>query len=187
MMRRTRTRPVRLQNRIGGAVSACVTLLLALGTHGSAAGCSPDVAPSATQYVAFSESDPVQPALRTRIYVGMWTSHVRDPARGVDANSLLGVAWRGWFGGTFINSYGDRAVSAGLQRNFTRTADKSLTASVGYRAGVVTGYDERFLPLAERTPVMPFAQLIGAIDHRKIGAELAYAGLTASVIVSWKL
>jgi hypothetical protein len=170
--------------RTGRTLSAWAALLFMAAGPASAARDAADalVVPSAS-----IAADSVQPALKTRIYVGMWTSHVRDPGRGLETNSLLGVAWRGWFGGTFINSYGDRAVSAGMQRGITRTAERPLTASLGYRAGIVTGYDERFLALAERTPVVPFAQLIGGIDHQRVGAEVAFAGLTASVIVSWKL
>ncbi|MBR9988449.1 MAG: hypothetical protein KFH98_01780 [Gemmatimonadetes bacterium] len=124
-------------------------------------------------------------ALRTRFYVGMWTSHVRDPARGLDGNAMVGGSYRGFFGATFVNSYGDRALAAGIQRGITQ-ANRSVTTSLGYRVGLVTGYDERFLPIAAHTPLIPFAQIVGGLDHRRFGAELAYAGLTASVLLSVK-
>lgn len=134
---------------------------------------------------ATDDDDAVAEALRTRFYVGMWTSHVRDPARGLDGNALVGGSYRGFFGATFVNSYGDRALAAGIQRGITQ-ANRSFTTSLGYRVGMVTGYDERFLPIAAHTPLIPFAQIVGGLDHRRVGAELAYAGLTASVLLSVK-
>lgn len=131
--------------------------------------------------------DVVGHARRTRFYVGMWTSHVRYPGHGLDTNSLIGVAYRGYFGGTFINSYGDRAVAAGIQRNITSPRQSTIATALGYRAGLVTGYDERFLPIAARTPVIPFMQVVGSIDYSRLGVELAYAGLTTSVLVSFRL
>lgn len=133
------------------------------------------------------EADTSAAAFRTRIYFGMWTSHVRDPGAGLDANSLIGVAFRGFYGATFINSYGDRAVTAGIQRSFTAPKDGRLTTALGYRLGLVTGYDERLFGIAGKTPVLPLVQLVGNLDHRKFGMELAYSGLAMSVLVNWKL
>lgn len=130
--------------------------------------------------------EPTPPARQTRIYLGMWTSHLLDPGRGLDANSLVGVAVRGYYGATFVNSYGDRAVALGLQRTLVASRGGARPA-LGYRAGLVTGYDERFLGVAAKIPAIPFGQLVGSIDLKSAGIELAYAGLVASVIVSWRL
>jgi hypothetical protein len=127
-------------------------------------------------------ADSLKPAaMRTRLYLGMWSTHLRHLDEGVDGNSLLGIAYRGYFGATFINSWGDRALAAGVQRSFTRPQRGPLTTALGYRAGLVTGYDERFLSLAGKTPVLPFAQVVGSLDYRRIGVEVAYAGIVVSV------
>lgn len=131
--------------------------------------------------------DRLPAATLTRVYVGMWTSHVREPQRGLDANSLIGMAYRGFYGATFVNSYGDRAYAAGVQRSTTPSRRAALKTAIGYRAGLVTGYDERFLPLAARVPAVPFVQVVGSVDHGRLGAELAYAGLVASVLISCRL
>lgn len=134
------------------------------------------------------EADPDTPAaFHTRIYFGMWTSHVRDPGGGLDANSLIGLAFHGFYGATFTNSYGERSVAAGIQRSFTSPKDGSLTTALGYRVGLVTGYDQRFLGVAGKTPALPFAQLVGSLDHRKLGVELAYSGLAVSVLLNWRM
>jgi hypothetical protein len=125
-------------------------------------------------------------AALTRVYLGMWTSHVREPARGLDANSLIGLAVRGYYGATFVNSYGNRAFAAGIQRTITARQGRAVRSALGYRAGLVTGYDERFLPVAASVPAIPFAQVVGSLDHRSLGVELAYAGVVASLLVNWR-
>jgi hypothetical protein len=51
---------------------------------------------------------------------------------------------------------------------------------VGYRAGLITGDDERFIPLAGKTPVIPMVQPLLTVDRRRLGAELSYSGVIAS-------
>jgi hypothetical protein len=126
-------------------------------------------------------------ALRTRIYFGMWSTHILDINRGLGANSLIAVAWRGWFGGTFINSFGDRAVAIGLQRSFTPARTGAITTALGYRAGIVSGYDRRFFGIGQMSPLLPFAQLTGSLDCRNLGLELAYTGIVASVMLNVRL
>lgn len=127
------------------------------------------------------------PAMRTRVYLGMWSTHLGHLDDGVDKNSLIGVAYHGYFGVTFINSWGDRAVAGGIQRSLTAPQRGTWQPALGYRLGLVTGYDERFLAIAEKTPVLPFAQVVGSVDYHNVGFELAYAGIVASVIANWRL
>jgi hypothetical protein len=126
-------------------------------------------------------------AMRTRVYVGMWSTHLRDLNRGLGANSLIGLAYRGFFGATFVNSYGNRAVSVGLQRSFSAPKDGAVTTALGYRVGIITGYDDRFLGIGDKLPALPFAQLVAGMDIRNVGVELAYAGIVASVTLNWRL
>jgi hypothetical protein len=117
----------------------------------------------------------------------MWSTHFRDLGGGVTGNSLLGVAFRGYYAATFINSFGDRAVAAGIQRTFTAPRDGAFTKALGYRAGLVTGYDERFFGIGDKVPALPFAQLVGSVDYRNLGVELGYAGIVGSLVVNWRL
>lgn len=126
------------------------------------------------------------PALSTRVYLAMVTAHVRDPSSGAQWNSLVGVSARGFYGATFLNSYGDRGFAGGIQRSLTTGSNSTTRTGLGYRVGVVTGYDERFLAIASSLPALPFAQLLASLDHRNVGVELAYAGLVASVLMSWR-
>lgn len=128
------------------------------------------------------------PAMETRLYVGMWTSHLRNLRRGMEANSLLGIAYRGFYGATFINSFGDRAIAAGVQRTLApANPDSSPMAALGFRAGFLTGYDERFIAIAGKTPVLPFVQLVGILQQQRLGVEVAYSGVVASLMLSCRL
>lgn len=126
-------------------------------------------------------------AMQTRIYFGMWSTHLRDINRGLGGNSLIGLAYRGYYGATFINSFGDRAITAGLQRSFSPGRTSALATAVGYRAGLITGYDERFFGIGDKVPALPFVQIVGSLDWHKLGVELAYAGIVASVAMNMRL
>lgn len=132
------------------------------------------------------DSAQARSAAASRLYVGMWTTHLRDVRRGLDSNALIGLALKGYYGATFINSFGDRSFALGIERIWIR-GEGSFSVSLGYRAGLVAGYDERLMPFAGKTPVLPMAQVVGNLDHRKLGIDLAYAGVVASLSLSYRL
>lgn len=121
------------------------------------------------------------------VYLGMWTSHFRHFREGLASNWLVGVGWRGYYAGTFINSYGNRAFAAGIERTVVRGVSGSLIPMFGYRLGLVSGYDRRFLSLAAKTPVLPMAQLTGALEMGPTGVGVAWSGLVASLIPSFHI
>jgi len=116
-----------------------------------------------------------------RLHVGMWTSHLTRVRHGVEANWLVALGWRGLYGGTFVNSFGDRAFAAGIERFVTRAGGGTVTRGVGYRLGLVTGYDERLMGLAGKTPVLPALQVIGDVAVGRTGLELAWTGKVATM------
>ncbi|MGH7574383.1 MAG: hypothetical protein ACREM1_04535 [Longimicrobiales bacterium] len=125
-------------------------------------------------------------AMQTRLYFGMWSTHLRDLNHGMASNSMVGFAFRGFYGATFINSFGDRAVAGGLQRSFSPPRVGNITTWLGYRVGLITGYDERLFGIGDKLPVVPFAQFTAGIDVRNFGIELGYAGVVASVMMSYR-
>ncbi|MBI4421016.1 MAG: hypothetical protein HY560_09340 [Gemmatimonadetes bacterium] len=129
-------------------------------------------------------STPSVPGLR--IYVGMWSTHIRDIGRGLSNNWLVGLGWRGFYGGSFVNSFGNRSFTAGIQRSVARGADGAVVPSIGYRLGVLSGYDERFMSIASKTPVLPLAQVVGGLESGRTGVELGYAGLVATLGPSFR-
>jgi hypothetical protein len=119
-----------------------------------------------------------------RIYVGMWSTHLRDIGRGLRQNWLVAAGWRGWYGGTFINSFGDRSFVAGIERTVARGSGGPVIPGVGYRLGIVTGYDERFIGIAGRVPALPMAQVTGEVAVGPTAVEVGWAGLVASLVPS---
>jgi hypothetical protein len=122
-----------------------------------------------------------------RLYVGMWTIHFRDLDRGLDNNWAVGLSWGRLYGATFINSFGKRAYSVGVQRAVARWNSRLVSAGLGYRVGIVTGYDERLFPLAGETPVLPLFQPLITLDANRLGLELSYAGVIASAGLNVRL
>lgn len=115
-----------------------------------------------------------------RLYVGMVTLHFRDLDRGLDNNWLLGLSWGRIYGATLLNSFGNRSYTAGIQGTMKQWGPSKSAIGVGYRAGLITGYDERFIPLAGKIPVLPLVQPLLRVDGRRLGVELTYSGIIAS-------
>lgn len=115
------------------------------------------------------------------LYTGMWTMHLADPGRGVDQNWLLGLSWAGYYGATFVNSFGDRAFAVGREGPQRNARPLGLDASLGLRMGVVTGYDERFLSIAGKAPVLPLVQVHGGVRRRRTAVELSWTVMVVSV------
>jgi len=119
----------------------------------------------------------------SRIYLGMWTLHLNQNSRENDRwnNQLVGGVYNGVFGGTLLNSFSDRAFAGGIQRDWMQKAlSKNVSYSVGYRVGLITGYDARMASMASQSPVLPFAQLLSSVQYRNLGWEFAFAGVVLS-------
>jgi hypothetical protein len=115
-----------------------------------------------------------------RMYAGLWTVHFRDFERGVDNNWAIGATARNVYAATFINSYGTRSFTGGYQDVLTRWNPRPASVGIGYRAGLVTGYDERFMALAGRSPVVPLLQPLLIVERGGVGIEFTYSGVVAS-------
>jgi hypothetical protein len=164
-----------LRNRL--VVLFILSLFPALGAFAQA----PDATPSPAENTRSGKT------VERRLYVGMWTIHFRDLERGLDNNWLVALSWGRIYGGTFINSFGKRAYSVGMQRSVARWNLRIVSAGVGYRAGLVTGYNERLFRLAGETPVLPFVQPLIMLDANRLGLELSYSGVIASAGLNVRL
>jgi hypothetical protein len=132
-----------------------------------------------------SERD-TRPRQPTRLYFGMWTMHLRDDTIGLKNNWAIGLASHGFFGGTFMNSFGRRGFTGGLQRTIVSTEPAVVSASLGFRLGVVSGYDGRFMRLARETPVLPLLQPFVTIDVGHLGVEISYTFVIVSTAMSYR-
>ena len=90
------------------------------------------------------------------LYLGMVTVHLNlDSQRNDNWNTqLLGEDYKAYFSGTLINSFGDRTRVFGLQPYvFSQEISNDFNQNIGYRLGVISGYDQRITPAASETPL----------------------------------
>lgn len=101
--------------------------------------------------------------------------------RVVTRTSGFALQYSHWFAGTFINTFGDRSFIAAIERHWV-TADRgAVDFGLGYRVGLITGYDERLFSLAGHTPVLPLAGPVGWTHLGPIGVKLFWVYRAASI------
>lgn len=121
-----------------------------------------------------------------RLYFGMWTTHLKNDVVALQNNWVAGVTYHGFFGGTFLNSYGRRAFTGGLQRTYVLAVPRPIGVSAGFRLGFITGYDGRLIAAARHTPVLPLAQPFVSLDVTRVGFEVSYTIVVVSVAASYR-
>lgn len=115
-----------------------------------------------------------------RLYMGMWSYHFHHKKEQDWNNQLLAFSHQGFYGGTFINTHGDRVVTAGVQRAWLKArSNNNVRVEVGYRLGMMYGYT-RYLTLFG-TRFYPLLQVITDIDYQGFGIELSWAGVVTTV------
>ncbi len=106
-------------------------------------------APSGFRFLGHSYED-------DRLIGGIWAVHplARSFPR-IDATYGYGFNWNGFYGARLRNSYNRTTFTFGVERWWLRPRWWILEWGLGYRAGIITGYDERIFELAAHTPVLP--------------------------------
>ena len=116
-----------------------------------------------------------EPPNRRRVIGALWAMHpFESQFPELDWTRGAGVQFSQWFVATFVNSYEDRSFIVGLERYWLRARRGLLNAGVGYRLGLLTGYDERLFPLAGHVPILPFGGVLGWADVGPIGVDVFY-------------
>lgn len=117
----------------------------------------------------------------TRMYTGLWALHFTRLHDGFSFHQGVGVNYRGITANTFVNTEGDRTWTLGLARSVVKVEGSDAAVSLGYRAGIVRGYDERLHELAGRWPAIPGAEVTVTFRVWRVGAQITWAGLVASL------
>lgn len=126
---------------------------------------------------------------RAHVVLGVWALHPFEPQfPEFEWTWGYGVKTRQWLLASFMNSYGRRGVIAAVERYWWVGDYGALDIGLGYRLGVVTGYDEELFELAERTPVLPFTGLLAWADVGpfSLNAFYAYRGITLEAGLSFR-
>lgn len=115
-----------------------------------------------------------------RLFGGLWVVHLGRDDKSVGQHHGAGIAWRGWYATTFTSSQGGRIWGLALSRVPVLARADALEFTLGYRVGVVRGYDGRFIALADRWPVLPAGEIVAALRYWRVGVALSFAGIVAS-------
>ena len=115
------------------------------------------------------------------LYLGLWTVHLKRVHDGISSHRLVGLGWEGLYAKSFINSFGDRTWGVGVHRSMVGMEYPRAGFSLGLRAGVLRGYDERFHDLAGRWPVMPAAELVTTARYGPVGVQVTWAAVVTSI------
>jgi hypothetical protein len=119
---------------------------------------------------------------RRRIIPGLFVMHPFDSQfPEVDWTRGGGVQFSTWFAAGFMNSYDRFSLIAGVERNWLTERAAGVDFGVGYRAGILTGYDERLMRLAGELPALPFGGLLVWLDFGRVAFDTFYVYKALSV------
>ena len=116
---------------------------------------------------------------RDQLLLGMWTLHFESGDDQESNNRLIGAVYKGYYGGTFINTHGDRVWSGGWQRTLYQQKYGEVEVEAGYRAGIMYGY-KRYLKLGN-TRLFPLFQALLDVEYKNVGVQFSWAGVVLTV------
>ena len=122
-----------------------------------------------------------KPSDQNRLLWGMWTVHLDDLDDGWSNDGTVAVVYRGYYAGTFQTTHGPRGWTAGFERLWLSGDWKWVGAMVGFRTGLVYGYDRRLGWMAEKYPILPFAQPVVYARLGPLTADFTYTWVVASL------
>ena len=116
-----------------------------------------------------------------RVLWAMWTVHIHHMDEGVSNDGLVGVMYRGAYAATFNTTHGPRGYSLGLERKWISGERGPLAGMLGFRTGLVYGYDERLGWVAGEIPIIPFLQPVVYGRLGPVTADLTYTWVVFSL------
>lgn len=120
---------------------------------------------------------------RPMLGLGMWSYHLKHESQNFDnsRNDLVGLSYDGYFLATLVNSENRRSYAAGVQRYWlTKNLKPDLMYQLGYRLGLIYGYDRKLGKYAAHVPVVPFPQFLFDLTWKHFGWEISYTWVVVS-------
>jgi hypothetical protein len=112
---------------------------------------------------------------RRRVIPAFWRTHPFDQKFPELAYTRgMGIQASGWLGGVFLNSYDRLSLIGGVERAWLEARTGDVTVGTGYRAGLLTGYDERLASWADETPVLPFVGVLAWVELGRVSVDAFY-------------
>lgn len=122
------------------------------------------------------------PSSHDRLYLGLWSAHTfESDFPDFFSNRALGLQYSSLFGVSFVNSYGDRSLAVGAERSWLRWSAGPLHTMLGFRAGLIYGYDEKLVSVAGLTPVLPLLQPVAMLRFGAFGADVGWVPRVMSI------
>lgn len=116
-----------------------------------------------------------------RLIVGMLTTHLYELDQAPTNNDAIGIIYRGVLGATFITTHGPRGYVVAFERAWLEGTLGPLSTMVGFRAGLVYGYDRRLFELADHTPILPYGQPVLLMRAGPVSLDLTYTWVVVSL------
>ena len=146
---------------------------------------SPDTMPAAPAATGGGGGIFGRTSERERLIPGLWGMHFfdRQPLQPFWTRGG-GIQYSGWFGGAFLNSYDRLSLIGGLEREWLSFRTPLVGLGVGYRTGLLTGYDGQLFELADKLPILPFVGLDVWLQTGPIAIDVFYVYRALSVEAS---
>lgn len=116
-----------------------------------------------------------------RLIVGMITTHLYELDEAPTNNDAIGLVYGGVLGATFITTHGPRGFVIAFERAWLEGALGPVRTMLGFRAGLVYGYDERLFELADHTPILPYGQPVLLARAGPVSLDLTYTWVVVSL------
>lgn len=116
-----------------------------------------------------------------RLMWAMWTDHLGGRHNGISNDKLIGIVYGGFYAATFRTTKGPRGYTMGIERGWLSTTRESVEIMLGYRFGLMHGYDGRLGWLAGKYPILPYGQpvLLGRVGPLTL--DLTYTWVVVSL------
>lgn len=122
------------------------------------------------------------------VHMGLWSQHISPSRDYNEDNQLVGLQYKGYFAGTFLNSYEKRTVMAGIARTVAtkKLFKKRVTVDLGYRLGMMYGYDsETSIPNIAGFTVLP-AMVLG-LSYKGFGIDISHPVGSNAVTLNFRM
>lgn len=116
-----------------------------------------------------------------RILWGMWSTHLNRKNDIWQNDQILALIYRGIYAATFRTTHGPQAYTLGVERSWVDGSAGPLFGMLGFRGGLMYGYDGRLGWVAEKYPVLPYVQ---PVLHGRLGpltTDLTYTWVVLSL------